>query len=160
MVISFCGHGDIFYSDEILNKIMFYLNKIIKKNGNVNFYLGGYGNFDELARIACTQYKKNNPNSKLIYVTPYVNIPSSKIEFFKKNYDEILYPSLEYVPHKYAIIYRNYWVVEHSDIIISYVKYSWGGAYKTMSYALKLNKIVLDLFNWLIFCIAFLSYIC
>lgn len=65
MVISFCGHGDIFYGDEILNKIMFYLNKIIKKNDNVNFYLGGYGNFDELARIACTQYKKKQSQFKI-----------------------------------------------------------------------------------------------
>ncbi len=147
MVISFCGHRDIFCQEEILKKITFYLNKIIKKNDNVEFYLGGYGDFDEIARIACTKYKKTNPNSKLFYITPYINITTTKMSFLKKNYDEIIYPFLEYVPQKYTIIYRNYWVVEHSDIIISYVKYSWGGARKTLSYALKFKKIIIDLAN-------------
>lgn len=84
MVISFCGHRYIFCQEEILKKITFYLNKIIKKNDNVEFYLGGYGDFDEIARIACTKYKKTNPNSKLFYITPYINITTTKMSFLKK----------------------------------------------------------------------------
>ena len=41
---------------------------------------------------------------------------------------------------KTAIIKRNEWMVENCDLLIAYVKYSWGGARKTLDYAIRKKK--------------------
>ena len=42
---------------------------------------------------------------------------------------------LETVPPKFAIVRRNAWMIDKSDLLIACVKYSWGGAAKTLEYA-------------------------
>ena len=60
----------------------------------------------------------------------------------KKFYDDTIYPPLENVPKKYAIIRRNEWIVENADVVIACVKYSWGGAAKTSQYAKRKKKAI------------------
>lgn len=50
-------------------------------------------------------------------------------EYASKIFDDTIYPDLEKVPKRLAIIKRNEWVVNNSDFLIAYVKYS-GGAEK------------------------------
>ncbi len=47
-------------------------------------------------------------------------------------YDGTTYPPLEKVPLRYAIVRRNEWMVHESDVVISGVTHSWGGAAKTL----------------------------
>ena len=39
---------------------------------------------------------------------------------------------------------RNEWMVRRSDVIVAYVLHSWGGAAKTLDYARKKKKIILQ----------------
>ena len=59
-------------------------------------------------------------------------------------FDLIIYPELEAVPRKYAIFYRNKWIVEKADLIIAFVKKKYGGAFAMYQYAEKLGK---DIYN-------------
>lgn len=62
-----------------------------------------------------------------------------------KLYDSIIYPPIENTPPKFAIIKRNEWMVNKSDLIIAYVNRSYGGAYKSFAYAEKKKKTIINL---------------
>ena len=49
--------------------------------------------------------------------------------------DEVIYPALESVPPKYAIIRWNEWMFDKADLLIAYIKHDWGGAARTFQYA-------------------------
>ena len=78
-----------------------------------------------------------------IFVTPYITLQYRKnhLDFIKGNYDLIIYPEIEGKPLKYAITYRNRWMVERSDALICGIDHSWGGAYKAYKYAKKQEKV-------------------
>ena len=57
-------------------------------------------------------------------------------------YDGTTYPPLEKVPPRYAIMKRNEWMVCESDVVISGVTHSWGGAAKTLEFAQKKGKVI------------------
>ena len=112
----------------------------------MKFYLGGYGDFDNMAKNVCKQYKKENPNCSLLFISPYLNDKYFKNrEFLKTEYDGIIYPDIENTPAKYAILKRNQWMVKQADLIITYVNYSFGGASKSLEFAKKLNKTIINL---------------
>ena len=144
MNISFFGHSDFIYNDEIKSKIFEILTELGKTN-ELQFYLGGYGNFDELAYEVCKLYKEKSYNGKLIFVTPYIDTNYSKLNTAQSYYDEIIYPALEKVPKRLAILKRNEWIIKQSDMVVTFVKFSWGGAFIAHTYAMKEKKKVINL---------------
>ena len=135
MIITFCGHSNCLFSDEEKEKLKQLLIKEIRKNPTCKFYLGGYGDFDSLCLRTLRELKKEFQSIELIFITPYIDKNYSKLEFAKYHYDDVIFPPLESVPRKFAILKRNEWMVEEADLVIAYVKYSWGGAAKTLEYA-------------------------
>ena len=84
--------------------------------------------------------KEERPNSEVAFVTPYIK------KLVKSNlYDTIIYPTLENVLPKYAINKRNEWMVDRADLIIAYVKHTYGGAYKSFLYAMRRKKHIINL---------------
>lgn len=142
MIITFCGHSTVYEKEEISNKLYLLLDKF-KTEKFINFYLGGYGDFDYIAKNICKQFQLKTPNVKLFFITPYLN--QKYLNNIDKDYNEIIFPDIENAPPKYMILKRNYWMVEKADIVISYINYSWGGAYKTLKYAHKVNKKCINL---------------
>ena len=142
MIITFCGHSNCLFSDEEKEKLKQLLIKEIRKNPTCKFYLGGYGDFDSLCLRTLRELKKEFQDIELIFITPYLDKNYSKLEHAKYHYDDIIFPPLESVPRKFAILKRNEWMVEEADLVIAYVKYSWGGAAKTLEYA-KRKKVPL-----------------
>ena len=140
MIITFCGHSNCLFSDEEKEKLKQLLIKEIRKNPTCKFYLGGYGDFDSLCLRTLRELKTDYPDIELLFITPYIDKNYSKLEFAKYHYDDVIFPPLESVPRKFAILKRNEWMVEEADLVIAYVKYSWGGAAKTLEYA-KRKKI-------------------
>ena len=84
-----------------------------------------------------------HPRVKLIFITPY--LLSNRLQEQSEKYDCVVYPALEKIPPKFAISYRNRYMVENSDIIISYVRYNRGGAYQACLYAKKRKKRIISL---------------
>ena len=60
-------------------------------------------------------------------------------------YDSIIYPEIENKPRKFAIFYRNRYMVEKADYVVAYVEHSWGGAYQAYKYAKGKGKSVYNL---------------
>jgi len=146
MVITFCGHSQYTESGEDENKILSFLTEKIGDH-HAELYLGGYGSFDAFARKCGRKYQESHPNTKLIFITPYITIDYQKnhLDYQKNLYDAILYPELEKVPLKFAISYRNRWMVENADCVIAYISHDWGGAYQTYKYAKKKQKEIFNL---------------
>ena len=137
MIITFCGHSQIYD----IEKVKTWLEKKIQEliiNGNEKFYLGGYGAFDRLAASVLSNIKQRYPNIELILILAYLNRVKDIYPC-----DSSLYPPLESVPKKLAIVKRNQWMVDQADIVISYVLHSWGGAAKTLEYAQQKNKKII-----------------
>ena len=144
MKITFCGHSNFSFDNTVKEKLKELLLQEIRKNPACKFYLGGYGDFDSLCLNILKEIKANFPTIELLFITPYLNDNYSKLETAKLYYDGIIYPPLENVPRRFCISKRNEWMVNEADFVIAFVKYSWGGAAKTLEYA-KRKKI--EFFN-------------
>lgn len=58
MIVTFCGHGDETYPDEIRKKLNDTIEELILQGADV-FLLGGYGKFDQMAATAVNAQKRN-----------------------------------------------------------------------------------------------------
>ncbi len=146
MIVAFCGHAHFSKTEEYERKILEYLEEKIGDQ-TAEMYLGEYGGFDKFAYECCKKYKKLHPNILLVFVTPYFTIEYQRnhLEYQKTRYDLVIYPEIEDKPNRYAISYRNRYMVEKADYIIAYVKHDWGGAYDTYKCAKRKGKVILNL---------------
>ncbi len=145
MTITFCGHSNCLFSDEEKVKLKQLLIREIRKNPTCKFYLGGYGDFDSLCLRTLRELKTDFPDIELLFITPYLNKNYSKLELANYYYDDVIFPPIENVPRKFAILKRNEWMVDSAELVIAYVKYSWGGAAKTLEYAKRRKKEIINL---------------
>ena len=139
MKVTFCGHSIISNKEELSKKLSDTIEELIKEGADV-FYLGGYGDFDILSAREVKKAKLNHNNVVSVLVLPYL-----EHKYNKELYDETVYPDIESVPKRYAISARNKWMVDVSDVIVSFVDHDWGGAAKTLEYAKKRGKRVISL---------------
>lgn len=115
------------------------------KKGFTTFYAGDRGQFDSEFASAVLKHKTANVNMYLI-LSYYNNSPEKsnnykKPEYFNEYvYNGSIYPPLEEVPKKWAISYRNRWMVEQADFLIFCINRSSGGAYAAYKYAKHLQK--------------------
>ncbi len=138
MTATFCGHSSVEQKNDIKVWLYHVIDDLIQQ-GCTQFYLGGYGDFDNIAASVLYDIKSNQEVITSTLVLPY---PDRKTDTHL--YDGTLYPPLENVPKRYAILKRNQWMVNNSDIVVTYITHDWGGAYQTYKYAVKKNKTVLE----------------
>ncbi len=146
MKISFFGHKRTYDCNAYYDKIIEVLTNAIKTQESLEIYCGGINDFDFYCSRLARNLKVTYPQIKLYYVTPYLR------ESYLKNiditlYDDIIYPPIENTPLKFAILKRNQWIVENSDLIIFYLMKTFGGTYTTYKYAKKKNKNILIINN-------------
>lgn len=141
-ICTFAGHSKIYGDDTIKERLKKEIKNLIENCGVNTFYNGGKGQFDLLCAECANELKNDYPFIKSYLILAYM--PGKKNQFdadFYKNFDDTLYPEIEKVPPKFAIIKRNEWMVDKSDFLISYVEHNWGGAYRTLEYAAKRHRI-------------------
>lgn len=138
MTITFCGHSDLYDKGEVEHWLFKITEDLIQK-GAKTFYLGGYGSFDNLAKSVLLKHKRNYPSIDIVLIVPYLshNMPTC-------GYGGTLYPPLETVPPRFAIVKRNEWMVQESNVVVAYVTHSYGGAATTLRYAKRKRKITIN----------------
>ena len=62
----------------------------------------------------------------------------------KPDEHSILPEGIESVPRRFAISYRNKWMLNKSDIVVTYVTRKYGGAWEFEQTAKKMNKIIIE----------------
>ena len=151
MIISFAGHSSVSRGEKLCELVKEQIIKNANADDSITFYLGGYGDFDEICARACRELKRAYKSIELVYVMPYIT--ASEQEKVKEMieyglYDSSIYPPIETVPPKFAITKRNEWMVSNADLIIAFVKHKYGGAYKTLTWAKRKNKKIINLCNF------------
>ena len=73
-------------------------------------------------------------------------MPEKKEEYSYIDPMETLYPEgLESVPRRFAISWRNDWMLKQSDVVVCYVRHSLGGSGKFVEKAIRQKKQVINL---------------
>ena len=148
MTITFLGHSEIYDTDDLYERVKKAILENADTHENITFYCGGYGAFDELCARICRSLKSEHPRWQTVFVTPYITEAQQKKLKYLTNaalYDSTLYPPLEAVHPRFAIIARNRWMVDQADLIIAYVDHPYGGAHKALEYAKKKQKNIINL---------------
>ncbi len=153
MIIAFAGHASVPSCEKVKQIIKESIRTLVRPDEVLTFYLGGYGDFDRIALSACREMK-NEYCAEVVYVTPYMNFKEQeKIRDMLKHKlcDASLYPPIEHVPPRFAILKRNEWMMKNADVIIAYVSHNFGGAYKSIQIARRNNKRIINTFELLDF---------
>ena len=135
--VCFIGHRDV-YDEERIRRLLYDAVEQEIKNGAKLFYLGGCGGFDRIAAGMVWELKRKYPQITSVLVLAYLNKETDTAL-----YDKTTYPPIENVPPRFAISRRNRWMVDQADTVIAYVIRDWGGAARTLNYAVRKNKRIL-----------------
>ena len=141
-VCAFFGHRDIPAGLEIA--LYEQVRRAVTECGVTTFWVGGYGRFDALAAQTVKRLKQEFPNIELLLILPYLPAVGQRIPAL---YDGSVYPEgLELVPKRYAISKRNIWMAKNCDMVICYIRNSFGGAYEAVKAASEKEIINLSAF--------------
>lgn len=139
MTVTFFGHKDT--PKEIEPTLRSTLINLIENHGATEFYVGNNGNFDTMVR---RQLEELSHTYTITYNIVLAYLPTKKNEYDDLT-NTILPEGIEAVPKRFAISYRNKWMVEQSDIVITYVARTYGGAWQFKAMAERQGKTVVEL---------------
>ncbi len=140
MTVTFFGNRDA--STDIKPKLRETIIQLITKHNATTFYVGNNGNFDFMVTNILKELKKPY-DIKYTIVLAY--LPNDENE---QDYENTLYPEgIEKAPLRFAICKRNEWMLEHSDMVISYVRFTFGGAAKYKESAKRKGLPIIELYQ-------------
>ena len=137
---TFFGHRDCL--ETIKPKLKEVLAALIMNHGVDMFYVGNQGQFDVIVRSVLRELKKEYP--QITYAVVLAYMPGKKTEY--DDYSDTIIPEgIESVHPRYAISWRNDWMLRQSDYVVTYITHRWGGAYKFSEKARKQKKNVINI---------------
>ena len=149
--VSFFGHRTMEHGVKIENRLDKLLHDLITQKEYIDFLIGRDGEFDLLASAAIKRAvgKYGYGNTHFTFVLPYLKAEYRDNEKeYLDYYDEVEICSEAAEAHPKADIQiRNRSMIDRSDLIICCIQHKSGGAYKTIQYAKKLNKRIINLAN-------------
>ncbi len=141
MTVTFFGHKEIY--DDLESILEQTLLKLIERGAD-NFLVGDKGRFDYIVRNKLRQIKRLYPHIKYAVVLAYMPKNDERDILFNES---VCPEGLESVPPRFAIYYRNKWMLEQSDVVVTYVKHNLGGTAQFKTLAEKKGKTVINLFK-------------
>ncbi len=147
--VSFFGHRSIERASEVENRFDKLLHELIAQKEYVEFLIGRDGEFDLLASAAIKRAVREYGygNTHFTLVLPYMKAEYRDNEKeYLDYYDEVEVCAESADAHpKAAIQIRNRKMVDRSDLVVCCIQHKSGGAYKTMQYAEKQDKHIINL---------------
>ena len=142
MTVTFFGHT--YTPDAVAPLLEATIRELIEQSDATLFYVGDKGNFDSMARKILRKLTREYPHVRYGVVLAYM--PGKKPEFDDEDRSDTVFPEgLERAHPRYAIASRNRWMVENSDVVVTYVTRQTGGAAKFKKMAEKKGKAVVNL---------------
>ena len=146
--VSFFGHREIENASEVEYRLENVIRDLIKHKEYVDFLVGREGEFDLLSASVIRRVAKayDYGNSSLVLVLPYLKADYRDNEQnFREYYNEIEICSKSASSHfKAAIQIRNRYMVDRSDLVVCCIQRKSGGAYKTLMYAEKQGRKIIN----------------
>ena len=142
MKCCFFGHKDA--PSDICVRLERVIERLITESGVLFFYVGNQGNFDQMVINTLRNMKEKYEYIRYNVVIAYMP-GKSKARYAEEYRESILPEGIEFIHPKYAIAWRNKWMLNQSSIVVTYVVHSWGGAAHYQSIAEKKKKTVINL---------------
>lgn len=145
MVCCLFGHKDT--PSSIMPELEATIRYVIEHEDVDYFLVGNNGSFDSLALCVLRRVVHEYPGIAYHVVLAYLPIsynkdwPYSSVETVYPEGLEIIYP-------KYAIAWRNKWMIASADIVLCNITHGWGGAARYVGHARKKGKIIINLGNY------------
>lgn len=141
---TFFGHRDC--PETIKPKIRTAVIDLIENHGVTMFYVGNQGNFDRMVRSVLKEV--TTAYSGVGYAVVLAYMPSAKVANLSEDFSDTMLPEgIETVPKRYAISWRNKWMIDHADYVVTYLVRLQGGAAKFVALAQKRKKQIRSLFD-------------
>ena len=137
----FFGHKDT--PESVKDDLYTAIEKLITEYGVETFYVGNQGSFDFYTRAALRQLQDKHPHIRYAVVLAYM--PGEVSEYDADHSDTMLPEGIEEVHPRYAIDWRNRWMLRQSQYVICYIRHHWGGAAKYVKMAQHQGKTVINL---------------
>ena len=139
MTVTFFGHKDT--PKEIEPTLRTTLIDLIENHGATEFYVGNNGNFDTMVR---RQLEELSHTYSITYSVVLAYIPTKKSEY--DDFTNTLLPEgIETAPKRFAISWRNKWMIGQADRVVTYVTHGFGGAWQFKAMAERQGKTVIEL---------------
>ena len=115
MTVTFFGHKDT--PKEIEPTLRTTLVDLIENHGATEFYVGNNGNFDTIVHRQLEALSHTYP---ITYSVVLAYLPTKKSEY--DDYTNTILPEgIETAPKRFAISYRNKWMIGQSDVVAFFV---------------------------------------
>lgn len=138
MTCTFFGHKDTPQSIKPLIKSA--IIDLIEQNGVNVFYVGNHGSFDSMVKSVLAELSESYP------IKYYIVLAYLPVNQVNSNYLHALFPDgIEYIPKRFAISYRNKWMINESDYVIAYITHHWGGAAQFVEKAGRKGKNIINI---------------
>ena len=139
---TFFGHYDC--PSSIKPKLREVLIDLIENHAVDMFYVGQQGAFDGIVRSVLKDLVSVYPHMR--YAVVLDRIPQKRDEFDTRDYSDTMLPEgIEAVLPRFAISWRNKWMLRQSDYVVTYITHSWGGASQFAELAKKHRKAVIEI---------------
>ena len=139
---TFFGHHDC--PSSIKEKLCDTLIDLIEHHAVDMFYVGQQGAFDAIVRSVLKELVLVYPHIR--YAVVLERLPPKRDAFDARDYSDTMLPEgIETVPPRYAITWRNKWMIKQSDYVVTYITHSWGGAAQFAQKATHQKKTVINL---------------
>ena len=128
----FIGHREA--SEEFFSALTEAVEHHIVHCGVTEFIVGNYGGFDRMAARAVISAKALYPGITLLLLLSYH--PAERPIETPPGFDGTFYPpGMESVPHRYAIVRANRYMINHVDYLIAYAWHPASNARDLAEYA-------------------------
>lgn len=111
------------------------------------FFVGNHGAFDAMAWSVLSELRPIYSHIRFTTVLAYMPMHNSCLGKTYANMDTLLPEGIETVPRRYAIIWRNKWMLQQADYVVTYVVHHTGGAARFEEMAKRQGKTVICLTN-------------
>lgn len=136
-ICTFFGHSECYGLDAAVLRSA--IEDLIKQGAD-RFLVGHQGQFDGMVHSCLKSLQVQYPHIRYSVVLAY--LPREKCG----DYSDTMYPEgIETVHPKYAIDWRNRYLVDAADICLCYINHTWGGAYQYSRMAMRRGLTVINL---------------
>ena len=139
---TFFGHHDC--PSSIKPKLREVLIDLIENQSVDMFYVGRNGAFDRVVRAVLRELAQEYAH--IHYTVVLERMPVKRDEDAPEDYSDTMLPEgIEKVHPRFAIVWRNKWMLTRSDYVMTYITHSWGGAARFAEMAEHQKKTVINL---------------
>lgn len=140
-VCTFFGHRNCPLS--VKPKLRSALAELIEHRGVDTFYVGRQGDFDGIVLSVLRELADVYPH--ISYNVVLERLPGKRDDPALDLSLTMFPEGLEFAPPRFAISWRNEWMLKRADYVVTYVTHGWGGAAQFAEKAKRQGKAVIDL---------------